>query len=261
MYFTAEMNLKRRLKALKNSDLRAGRFIYNALKLCNHLVKLLFNGAYRAVYVTNRKFGACYYQRSNQTQKNRYPLLFSHCAGYLKKNEAPFILSFGCSTGEEVFTLGEYLPDAHIMGADINAWCIKQCKKKYKGPRFSFKHSLSSDVKAAMGFDAIFCLAVFQRTENRTDTSDIAQGLTFGQFEREILMLDEKLKPNGLFIIDHTDFSFTDTICSDWYQPLNFKGNQFLQRRPLFGRDNKKISEVQNNYRVFVKKQGQNANT
>ena len=34
--------------------------------------------------------------------------------------EHPKILSFGCSTGEEVATLSKYIPHGSIVGVDIN---------------------------------------------------------------------------------------------------------------------------------------------
>ena len=34
---------------------------------------------------------------------------------------------------------------------------------------WTFHHSLSKDFEAATDFDAVFCLAVFQRAENRHD--------------------------------------------------------------------------------------------
>jgi hypothetical protein len=245
------MNIKEQIKSLQYSRFPAGKAIYNLLKKCNHLIKLLTDGVYRGEHYTKRKFKD-YYQRSLLTAHNRYPLLFAQSKSYLSTIKNPFILSFGCSTGEEVATISEYIPDANIMGIDINEWCIRQCKKKHNNPRFHFHHRASNEFEGANNFDAIFCMAVFQRTENRL-YNNIAQQLTFEQFEKEILLLDNKLKPGGLFIIENSDFRFTDTSCSKHYAPLIFEKSNYILKRPHFGKNNKKIADVQNNPRIFVK--------
>ena len=141
------------------------------------------------------------------------------------------------------------------MIPDINRWCLKQCRKKNKNPNYSFYHRLSKEFEVASGFDAIFCMAVFQRTENRTNSDNsIAVGFRFDQFEQEVNLLDGKLKSGGLLIIDQSDFSFTDTVCSEKYTPLvSFECNRIVRNRPLFDRNNRKVAESQNSYRVFVK--------
>jgi len=247
------MHIKDHFKALKSSRFLTGRLFYQILKHCAHIGKLLNDGAYRSLHFTKLQFSGNYYQIDFYTLNNRYPLLFRQCRHYLSAVPNPRILSFGCSTGEEVFTIGRYMPGASIMGVDINKWCIKQCKKKHTDQRFSFYHRFSIEFDKACDFDAIFCMAVFQRTENRTRTSEISNSITFEQFEQDILMLDKKLKPGGLFTIEFSDFSFTDTACSDHYRPLVFEKNKLSRNRPLFGKDNKKIQDGQDQFRMFVK--------
>ncbi|MEI6137639.1 MAG: class I SAM-dependent methyltransferase [Mariniphaga sp.] len=196
------------------------------------------------------------HQRATFTINNRYPLVFEKCTEYFssRNNIYPKILSFGCSTGEEVFSLGEYFPQAKIIGVDINSWCIRQCKKMSRNSNFSFYNRISRTFEILTDFDAIFCMAVFQRTENRTSSdNNIVKGHTFEQFESEIKILDQKLKVGGLFVIDHSDFSFADTSCAIYYKPLSFEKNQLLRRRPLYNIRNQKIADEQTNFRVFEK--------
>ena len=246
--------IKEKFKSLKNSRFWAGRLVYGISKQLLYPVKLIFDSNYRAKQLAQWKFGEHYYQKETFTAPNRYPELFEQCKLYLHDKKQTYILSFGCSTGQEVASIGEYLPDAHIMGVDINQWCINQCRENLKNPRFSFCHSLSKAFSASVGFDAIFCMAVFQRTENRTNANNVkATGFTFKQFEKEILTLNNKLKPGGLFIIDQADFRFMDTACSNYYKPLDFAGNKTIRERPVFDRNNQKIDELNNTYRMFVK--------
>lgn len=245
--------IRSKVTALKYSRSTVARLTYRLLKKTWHLNKLLFNQSYRSKYLTNFKFNGQYFQIEFYTQHNRYPVLFAECASYLSKIPNPQILSFGCATGEEVFTLGECLPNATIMGVDINAWCLKQCKKKNIESRFSFFHRFSEAFKNSGNFDAIFCLAVFQRSENRTENRNTARDVTFEKFETEILMLDKKLKRGGLLIIDKADFNFIDTSCSVGYMPLDCKNNRIVRKRPLFDRNNRKIAEIHENHRMFIK--------
>jgi len=229
--------------------------MYQCMKRCWLGVKFFSDGRLRYETLTKLRFGDRIHQQSTFTRSNRYPLLFKECADYLSSVSNPKILSFGCSTGEEINSIGQYLPNANIMGVDINKWCLKQGRRKYKNQNFSFVHRFSDEFTNANGFDAIFCMAVFQRTENRTNKDNsVACGLRFEQFEQEIKILDEKLRSGGLLIIDHADFSFVDTTISKKYTPLrSFGRNKLLRNRPLFDRENQKIAEEYKSYRVFVK--------
>ncbi len=217
-------------------------------------IEFFSNRRFRAETLTKLRFGKHFHQSATFTAPDRYPVVFRACADYLSSIEKPRILSFGCSTGEEVETLGHYFPAATIVGVDINDWSLRQCRKKYKEQRFSFLHRLSPEFDAAQDFDAVFCMAVLQRTENRTTgDNSAAQGFLFGQFEEEVALLHQKVKSGGLFVIDNADFSFMDTSCAEHYIPLPFIKNQLRRERPAFDRNNRKIAQSQYYYRVFAK--------
>ncbi|MBS1519597.1 MAG: methyltransferase domain-containing protein [Bacteroidetes bacterium] len=245
------MTLKEKLKrlALKNP---AFNIIYRVSAKCNSFRLILTSARARSEFFTRRKYKENHFQKSTYTVKNRSPLVFEECEKYLQAILYPKLLSFGCSTGEEAFTLAEYMPDAIIRGVDINKWCIKKCIRKNRSEKLHFYHRLSEEFNTDSGFDAIFCIAVFQRDENRV-FDQITSGFTFQQFEKEITLLDTKLKPGGLFIIHHSNFNFADTKIADHYTPLPFKGNKKLLQRPLFDQNNSKISDITECYRVFVK--------
>lgn len=194
-------------------------------------------------------------QVSNYTEENRYPDLFKICKDYFSTSMAPRLLSFGCSTGEEVISLNKYLPNATIIGTDINKWCIEECQKKSDNQKLLFIHSLSGKYKRARDFDAIFCLAVFQHTKNRAANQKIAIKFTFKRFENQLQDLDEKLKENGLLFIDHSDFDFRNTSLYKKYSVLDIESNSIFRDRPLYNKNNERISESTFMPRVFVKNQ------
>ena len=241
-------------QSIKNLAARNPGFniIYRVLAGCKFFGLVIVNARFRSEYLTRRRYKDKHFQGTTFTAGNRSPLVFEQCAKYLGRAPHPKLLSFGCSTGEEAFTLAGYIPNATITGVDINQWCIKQCLKKNKSERLHFYHRLSDEFDRESNYDAIFCIAVFQRGENRFK-DQIMEGFTFQQFENEVALLDNRLKPGGLLIIHQSDFSFADTTIADHYTPLAFEGNKKLLNRPLFDRNNIRTSETSECYRVFVK--------
>ena len=218
------------------------------------LIKFIFDSRYRSEHISLKNFSGSQHQQSTRTKLDRYPRLFEICSEYFSGHEKPKLLSFGCSTGEEVFSIGQYLPIAKIIGVDINEWCVNQCSIKYNNPNFSFLHSLSDEFEGQNDFDAIFCLAVLQDTERNKALTVTERNYTFNSFEETVTSLDKKLTTGGLLIIDNTDFNLLDTEVGQKYTPLETENNQSIRKRPLFDKNNNKVSDEQNLYRVFVKK-------
>ena len=248
------MIIKEKFKDLRSSGFVVNRFIYHCLKYCWFGVKFFTNGRFRSETLIATLFERKSHQISTFTIQNRYPVLFQECAQYLSNVKNPQILSFGCSTGEEVFALNKYIPNATIVGVDINRWCLRQARENNKNVANTFIHRNSKEFKNVHDFDIIFCMAVFQRTENRTSNNNsTAQGFLFEEFEAEVECLNRKLKSGGLFVIDHSDFNFTETSCASLYTPLSFEGNTIFRNRPLFDRNNQKVSDSRYLSRVFLK--------
>ena len=192
----------------------------------------------RSELYTRLRYGSGHLQGSTFTHMDRFPVLFNFCRVLLASHSTPRILSFGCSTGEEVFTLARYLPHAEIIGVDLNRWCLaraRQHQRLLSNARICFHHARSSAFAAEGGFDVIFALAVFQRTENALAAS--ASGFRFRTFEQFIRMLDQKLKPGGVLFLDQCDFAFADTSVAPRYQPLAFPASNRARDRALFGPD------------------------
>lgn len=247
------MNLKEKILSLKFSKHRIGRYTYYLIQKSTIPLRLITDKKYRLWILKSYFHNKKSYQLSTFTKKYRYPTLFKETANYLQNVSNPTILSFGCSTGEEVISIGELIPNAQIIGVDIDNRCIKECIKNNNNTNHHYYNSLSEEFIKLTDFDAIFCMAVFQRTENRNRNNHIAKGFTFELFENEIKNLDNKLVIGGLLIIDHADFNFQETSISKKYHPLLFEKNQILRNRPIFNNKNEKVNDHHSNYRVFVK--------
>lgn len=240
-----------KLSKSTNPLLRAG---YRGIKALGAMRRFVQSPRIRSQVLTRLRYQDLQFQGESFSCEDRYPLLFEECKKRLAGLPAPSILSFGCATGEEVFSLAKYLPQARIIGVDINRWCLKQSASKSSSNRQRFIHPMSQEFAELTGLDAIFCMAVFQRTEHRTESARPTDtGFTFERFDSEVSLLDKKLKPCGLFFLDECDFSFEQTAAAAHYEPLEFEGNRVLRQRPLFGRDNRPITSEYSSVRCFIK--------
>jgi hypothetical protein len=196
-----------------------------------------------------------WFQTSTYTAPDRYPKLFDDCRAHVDDGPSTRLLSFGCSTGEEVESLAARWPHAAIVGVDINPWCVTECRRRFPGGRFTFLHRVDAAFETLQPFDAVFCLAVLQRPGNwRRPDNEIIQGHTFEQFAREIAVLDARVKVGALLAIDNADFRFADTTTARRYVPLNSPHNRQLRRRPVYGPVNTKIADVYTSDRIFIKR-------
>jgi len=235
----------------RNPLLRVG---YRAIKALGALRRFVANPRIRSQVITRIIYKDQQFQAETASQEDRYPVLFAECQKRLARLPSPRILCFGCSTGEEVFTLAQYLPHAEIIGVDINHWCLKQCAKRNRNNRLRFLHCNSPEFAQTGGFDAIFCMAVFQRTDHRAHRlMPFQTGFTFDRFEAEVRMLDQKLRPGGLFFLDESDYSFKLTEVASRYTALEFPGNNVLRERPAFDRESRLVAEKSIFTRAFVK--------
>lgn len=159
-------------------------------------------------------------QRSNRTKIDRHPEIFS-CASDVATATGvrhPRILSFGCSTGEEAFTLStRYFAGSTIVGSDINAAVIAQARETYAGhPNLHF--ALADDRPLApQSFDVIFAMNVLCRWPKTRDMDDISQLYPFEAFEEHVAHLDSLLKPGGVLVIHNANYSFLSTQTARGY--------------------------------------------
>lgn len=225
------------------------------LSYLGSLRRFFLNSGFRWRVLTRAIYKGEHFQGETTSFEDRYPDLFRLCKARLEPLPSPRILCFGCSTGEEAFTLARYLPRAEIVGVDINPWCLKQSRLRNSNPRIRFLHRNANEFNRIDGFDAIFCLAVFQRTEHRTEKlTPLETGFTFDRFESEIRFLERKLKPGGVFFLDESDYAFELTEIARNYTPLDFPVNKILRERPVFDREGRRVAERSEFTRAFLKR-------
>jgi SAM-dependent methyltransferase len=108
------------------------------------------------------------FQPFNDTRIDRYPVIFRFVQTALGRDNPVRILSYGCSTGEEVFSLRHYFPRATIKGIDINPANIavcQRCLRKAPDADISFAVDRSTAAEPSGSYDAIFCMAVLRHNK------------------------------------------------------------------------------------------------
>jgi len=250
-------SLKQKIKSFKTSNNIFKKILYySALFLWRLIIvpyRFLFNPEYRSLILLKYFNKHETHQISNYTEYNRYPDLFTKCKQLMKEKENLKILSYGCSTGEEVFTIREYFSDAFIVGVDINKRNIKKANIDNTDKKIVFSHRIQQSLDTNGPFDIIFALAVLQRTENRNEnTVESTNIYPFKKFNTKVSELDIYLKQNGLFVIDHSDYHFEDADIATKYDVVIGDYNGATERN-IYDKNNKKMPNSLFYNRIFIK--------
>lgn len=195
--------------------------INRSLHVFNEMKMLLFNKRYREAIRIARYKSDTIHQITNTTMYDRYPKIFEEVSKLLNDVYYPTLLSYGCSTGEETESLRKYFPISKIVGADINKYCLRICKKRVSDPDIHFVLSDISRICQLGLYDSIFCMAVFQRTPEKINSEkveNLSEIYPFSRFEKQIIELDSVLKIGGYLIIHFSQYHFFDTSVSNKYK-------------------------------------------
>lgn len=144
-------------------------------------------------------------QLSGMTSSNRFPLIYDSAKKL--KPEAKRILSFGCSTGEECFSLAELFPHAEIVGVDISYYSIQTARRNNKYPERVNFH----DVLGATGkYDLATCLMVLFALEKPVD---------FADWNEVLEGIDRHLNLDAILMIYTSDYPFEKSKVAVNYEP------------------------------------------
>ena len=159
------------------------------------------------------------------------------------------ILSFGCSTGEEVFTLRRYFPLSTIKGIDINPRSVRAAERQLKetrDPNIVFDVAASTSKEPSNRYNAVFCMAVFRHgglgesgVDNRCD-----QLIRFEDFEKTVDDIARCIVPGGLLLIGHSNFRFGDTRPSKTFDVVFQASGAADKQTPIFDRHNRFLPDT-----------------
>lgn len=233
------------------------------VRAMRQLWRLASDRAYRDMMwlYLHRPKGA--FQPFNNTRADRYPRIFNFVQAELGNDRAVRLLSYGCSTGEEVFSLRRYFPHSVIKGIDINPGNIAVARRRLKrvpDAAISFEVGNSTAAEPDASYDAIFCMAVLRHGSlGMPDVTRCDHLIRFEDFAKAVEELKRCLKPGGLLVIRHSNFRLCDSPASADFETIlsvSFPGTN--KRRPIFGPDNRLMSGVDYPDTVFrhIKRSG-----
>ena len=187
------------------------------------------------------------FQPFTTTEPDRYPDEFSVLAGLLPA--APRLLSFGCSSGEELLSLHRYFPDAAIRGVDINPLAVRHARRRVRAAGLTDLVDVvrAGDVAAERpgSYDAVLALAVFRHGSLKTMPERCDHLLRFADFERTVTGLAGAVRPGGLLVIRHANFRFTDTAAASDFVPVRvgYDSRNADRSTPVYGPDDRLVGD------------------
>lgn len=204
-----------------------------------------------------RSGGAHLFQPATLTRMDRHPVLFALAARQLAGCAVPRLLSFGCSTGEEAFTLARYLPHATIDAIDANPACIARARRaaarSADAARIRFACADAPAALAGEGYEAVFCLSVLRHGDlDAWQPSQCTALMPFARFAAAIEALDRVLRPGGLLILWGCNFRFEDSALAPRYRVLPTPGMR-VQPGPFYGPDDGLLPDAATTCFAFVK--------
>ena len=219
--------------------------------------RIVFVPRQRSEWLLQREKPENLFQPFSLTAFDRHPKIFSFISERLRDIPAPRLLSYGCSTGEEVFTLKKYSPKAEIVGIDINPRNIATCKKKLSksgGKKIRFKVAGSPKNEPDNHYDAVFCMSVLRHGGlGATLPENCSHLIRFEDFEKTVAGLCRIVKPGGFFVIRWSNFRFADTDSAPGFVTVYTTTEALRADMPIYGPDNRVMRGHSYNDVVFRK--------
>jgi hypothetical protein len=224
------------------------------------LFRALFSPHRRAIRRVERDRPGALLQPSSTTRLDRYPALFGFVRDRLAHLPEPRILSYGCATGEEVFTLRDYFPRAWITGVDINPRSISRARRRLASrpdARIDFRLCGSPAELGPAEYDAVFCMAVLRHGDLLAEKPDLCDRLLpFARAEAIATSLADRLGPGGYLALWCVQFRFTDMAVSDEFEIVLSDDSGGYFNQPLYGPDNRRCPGAACLDAIFRKRSG-----
>jgi 2-polyprenyl-3-methyl-5-hydroxy-6-metoxy-1,4-benzoquinol methylase len=178
------------------------------------------------------------FQPFAKTRLDRYPVTFRFVQRMLGADGRVRLLSFGCSTGEEVLSLRRYFANAAIKGIDINPAHIAVARK-HADADMAFEVASSTAAEPDETYDAIFCMAVLRHGDlARPGVTRCDPLVRFEDFAATVAGFARCLRPGGLLVIRHSNFRLCDAPAGARFDTILQAPLRSARQTPIFGPDN-----------------------
>lgn len=196
------------------------------------------------------------FQPFGYTEADRHPELFAFVRERLGDGPDRRLLSFGCSDGEEVFSLRRHFPAASIKGIDIDRRRIARCRQRLAAgggdERIAFEAAGSAADERRDHYDAIFAMAVFRHGDLSDAPPRCDHLIRFADFERSVVALAACVRPGGLIVLRHASFRFGDTAAARAFRCVHAVAT-VGEGTPIYDRDNRLVPGATGDDGVYEK--------
>jgi SAM-dependent methyltransferase len=205
------------------------------------LTKALLDGGHRRQSaVAELLRPANLFQPYATTSPDRYPEELAAVATALGTDE-PAVLSFGCSSGEELLSVRARFPGARIRGIDVNPLAVRTARRKVRGdPGTSVVRAGDASGEPLAAYDVVLALAVFRHADLNAAPPRCDGVIRFADFERTVAGLARCVRPGGLLVLRHANFRFTDCDVAAGFEPVRTgfgSAGEGGLPTPVYGRD------------------------
>lgn len=182
-------------------------------------------------------------QPFNDTAMDRYPEVFRAASQLLSTSGGTLrLLSWGCSTGEEVLTLRRYFPTAHIVGVDINPWNVVIARWRCRrDPRARIVRTGRVEGVPAGEFEVVFCMAVLRNGRIGQDAVTCRPFLRFTDVDQMVSTLAARLPSGGLLAVEHCQFRLSDLGVYADFHVIHVPGRHSAPQAMHFGKDDRRL--------------------
>ena len=183
------------------------------------------------------------FQPSGFTKVVRHPALLRFLQAELTEQPRPLrLLSFGCSTGEELASLSISFPDSLLTGIDISPQRLTSAGHTLSRLQHDGRLTLLCGSSAAVLpedgklFDAVFALSVFRHHDLWSRPRRCDRLIRFADYERTVTGLAQVVRPGGFYCQIFSNFAFHDTAVAAGLTPrATIRQSPGM---PLYGPDN-----------------------
>lgn len=229
------MELKALVRTKMKAARKSGMLWVRLLDLARRVATAEGRGVIWTLIVHNGEV----HQTTAYTCEERYPKLFDLAAA-LAPN-ASRILSFGCSTGEELVALRRRFSGAEIFGAEINRRSRQLAARRLTN---DMRMTVVEPQNVAGTFDLVFALSVFQREPHKVEemaVQDLTAHYPFERFDRAVNELGRRVRANGLFCLMNAQYRFEDSSIFYLFDVIQSSPQM---EHPFFGRDGRRLGHI-----------------
>jgi hypothetical protein len=161
-------------------------------------------------------------QKSVVSSSGRHEFIFKDMAKALKflKIGNPRILSFGCSGGFEPIDIKRHVPEATVLGCDVDAAILEEAGERCKPHDIEIFASTPQAIRERAPFDVFVMLNVLTRYPRIRGVDDISKIYPFEQFEKTLGQVAAAVSRGGFVVLYNSCYLFEQSKVASNFLPM-----------------------------------------